>query len=102
MQVSVTGRHVEITDAIRDHAMSEVERRLREFPRLVSTHMILDVQKYRQIAEIVVHGPNHMVVEAKHESNDLYASMDKAIEKAERQLRKAWDRMTERKGRKKK
>jgi putative sigma-54 modulation protein len=100
VQISVTGRHVEITDAIREHVMNSIQHAFREFPRLVSAHIILSVEKYRHIAEIVVHGPNHVEAEATHESDNLYASIDQAIEKAERQLRKAWDKMTERKARK--
>lgn len=99
MQVSVTGRHVEITDAIREHVIHAIQHAFREFPRLVSAHVILAVEKYRHIAEIIVHGPNHIEAEAMHESDDLYVSIDKAIEKAERQLQRAWDKMTERKGR---
>lgn len=99
MKISVTGRHVDITDAIRDHVENSIRHAFREFPRLVSAHVILAVEKYRHIAEIVVHGPNHIDVEAAHESDDLYVSIDRAIEKAERQLQRAWDKMTDKKSR---
>ncbi len=99
MQISVTGRHMQITDAIRDHALSAVQHGLREFPRILNVHVILDVSKYRHIAEIVVQAPNHIVVEAQHESNDMYVSIDGAVDKAQKQLRKLWDKMQNHKAR---
>ncbi len=99
MQISVTGRHMQITDAIRDHALNTVQHGLREFPRILNVHVILDLEKYRHIAEIVVQAPNHIVVEAQHESNDMYVSVDGAVEKAAKQLRKLWDKMQDHKSR---
>lgn len=99
MQISVTGRHMEITDAIRDHAHEKVQQALADFPRVESVHVILAVEKYRHIAEVVVAAPAHIRLEARHESDNMYASIDGAAEKAAKQLRKAWDRMQERKTR---
>lgn len=99
MQISVTGRHMQITDAIRDHALTTAQHGLREFTRILNVHIILDVSKYRHIAEIVVQAPNHITVEAQHESNDMYVSIDGAVEKAAKQLRKLWDKMQDHKSR---
>ncbi len=101
MQINVTGRHLEITEAIRDHAHAKLQNDLIEFPRLGNVHVILDVEKYRHIAEVVINGPNHIRVEAKHESEDMYVSIDGAVEKACKQLRKLWDKMQDHKSREK-
>lgn len=101
MQISVTGRHMEITDAIRDYSHEKVQHALTEFPRVESVHVILDVEKYRHIAEVVIHAPAHIRLEARHESDNMYISIDGAADKAAKQLRKAWDRMQERKTREK-
>jgi putative sigma-54 modulation protein len=97
MKVSITGRHMELTNAIREHAESRLAKTLDEFPRLMSAHMILDVEKYRQIAELVIHAPNHVEVDAKDESSDMYASIDGAVDKAMKQLRKMRDKMVDHK-----
>ena len=99
MQISVTGRHMEITEAIRDHAHASVERSLSEFPRVESVHVILAVEKYRHIAEVVIQAPNHIRVEAKHESDDMYVSIDGSVDKASKQLRKTWEKMRDHKSR---
>ncbi len=89
MQIHVTGRHVNVTEPIEDYARKKVENIGLDFPRILDAHIILDVEKRRQTAELVLHCGNHIVVEAKAESDDLYASIDEVIAKAMRQLRKA-------------
>ena len=50
--------------------------------------MILEVDKYRHRAEIVLVCANHITIEASEESTDLYASMDQVSGKIARQMRK--------------
>jgi putative sigma-54 modulation protein len=90
---------MEITDAIRDYAHSRVERALSEFPRVQSVHLILDLEKYRHKAEVVVRAAHHVKVEARGESDDMYTSIDGAIDKAEKQLRRLRDKVQNHKAR---
>ncbi|MBU0679661.1 MAG: ribosome-associated translation inhibitor RaiA [Verrucomicrobia bacterium] len=99
MQISVTARHMEITDAIRDYAERRVEEAIMDFPRVENVHVILDVEKYRHKAEIVVQAANHIRVEAEAESDDMYVSIDNAAEKAQKQLRKLRDKVQDHKSR---
>ena len=99
MNISVTGRHVEITDSLRDHVHARAESAFSEFPRLDSVHVILILEKYRQIAEVVAHVPRHGPVEAKAESDDMYASIDAAMDKTAVQIRKWVDKVHDHKSR---
>ena len=99
MQITVTGRHMEITAAIRGHTEEKITRELAEFPRVESVHVILTIEKYRHIAEIVAQAPHHIRIEAKEESDDMYASIDRATEKLEKQLHKVWGKMQDIKSR---
>ena len=87
MQVHITGRHVEITDAIRDHIYDKIERTLIDFPRVEDVRVVLDLQKIHHFAEVLVQG-KQIHVEGKSSSENMYTSIDEALEKAERQLRK--------------
>ena len=98
MQISVTGRHMEVTEAIRDFAHERVEHELADFPRILNAHVILSVEKHRQIAEVVAQGPHHMRVEAKEESNDMYASITAAVEKTARQIERQVEKWQNHKG----
>jgi putative sigma-54 modulation protein len=99
VQISVTGRHMEVTDAIRGHAEEKITRELAEFPRVQSVHVILAIEKYRHIAEVVVQAPHHIHLESKEESDDMYISIDRAVEKVEKQLHKVWDKLQDHKSR---
>ncbi len=101
MQISVTGRHMDITDAIRTYAQDKVEGELAEFPRVVNVHVILDIEKYRHLAEIVIQAANHIQVDARAESDDMYVSIDGAIDKASKQLRRLRDKVQSHKTREK-
>ena len=87
MQVHITGRHVEITTGIREHIYDKVERTLVDFPRVEDVRIVLDLQKLVHIAEWLVQGKN-IHIEAKAESENMYTSIDDALVKSERQLRK--------------
>lgn len=89
LQVTVTGRHVSVTEPIQEYARKKIESIGVDFPRLLSAHVILDVEKHRHTAEMILHCGNHIVLEAKAESDDMYASIDEVTAKIARQLRKA-------------
>ena len=86
--VTVTGRHLAITAAINDYAQKKVESLHLEYPRIIDARVILEVDKYRHRAEVVLVCCNHITIEASEESTDLYASMDQVISKVARQMRK--------------
>lgn len=86
--VTVTGRHLAITAAINDYAVKKIEGLHLDYPKIIEAHVILEVDKHRQRAEIVLVCANHITIEAHEESADLYASIDQVISKVARQMRK--------------
>jgi putative sigma-54 modulation protein len=91
--IRVTGRHVSITEAIREYAHSKVEHIHLDYPRIIEAHVILDVTKHRHAAEIVLHCANHITIEADHECDDMYAAIDGVLSKITQQMRKYKTRM---------
>ncbi len=98
MIINLTGRHVEITDALRAHVEERIRAALADFPRVESVHVVLNLEKHRHIAEIDVRGPHHLRVEAREETHDMYAAFDNAVEKALKQMRRWADKVHEHKG----
>jgi ribosome hibernation promoting factor len=88
MEITVTGRHVEVTPAIREYAARKLDHIGIDFPRMLSAHYILEVDKFRQIAELVIQCGNHITIEAREVSEDLYASIDRVVDKIARRMRK--------------
>ncbi len=87
MNVEITGRHVLITPAIRDYVL----KRLRKFERIlgkdINFHVIIDVEKERQTAEILLKS-KLLDLTGKGQTNDMYSSIVRAIAKIERQALK--------------
>lgn len=86
--IKVTGRHVSVTDAIKDYAATRIEHLHLDYPRIIEAHVILDVEKHRHFAEIIMHCTNHITIEASHTTDDMYASIDGVVAKIAQQMRK--------------
>ena len=86
--VQITGRHVQATEAIKRYAESKIDNLHLDYPRIIEAHVILDIEKYRQIVEIILHCSNHITIEATAETTDMYASIDQAVDKIAQQMRK--------------
>ena len=69
---------------------------LADYPRIESCHAILSHEKYRFTAEFVVQGRDKLREVAQETTDDLYASIDAAADKIDKQLRKSRDKMIER------
>ncbi len=89
LPITVTGRHVEVTEAMRDFAHKKVEGLHLDYPRIIEAKVILDVEdKKRQIAEIILFCANHITIEASSETEDMYKSIDETMSKIARRMRK--------------
>src|SRR5205814_4224971 len=85
MTFEYTGRHVEVTPAIRRH----VEEQFRKLTPLfngnsVPVHVILAVEKNRQTGEVIVHWLDHTLT-ATDTNADMYMALSRAISKIEKQ-----------------
>ena len=93
MQVSITGRHVNVTDNIKAHIDDKLERSLGMFPRIESVRVILAVEKHNNVSEIIIQAANHIRISSTEKSENMYDAIDRSIEHAERQLRKQRDKV---------
>ncbi len=92
MKIDIRGKQFKITDGLRDHVIQKM-RKLGKYPlRLESAHIVFDVQKITQTCEILITGKN-INLTAIEETEDLYASLDAAIESLNRQLAKYHERI---------
>ncbi len=92
MQVHITGRHVEISNGIRDHIYEKADRSMTGLSRVEDVRVILELQKHEHSAEVLVQGKS-LHIEGKAASENMYTSIDQAFEKAERQLRKSREKV---------
>jgi putative sigma-54 modulation protein len=85
MNISITFRHVESTDAIKTHATDKVAKLQKFLRQPMTAKVTLSVETHEQVAEVrVSSGSEHF--EAKERSQDMYQAIDKVIHKLERQV----------------
>ena len=85
MQLNLSGHHLDITSAIRQHASDKLTKIKHHFDNVMNVNMILEVQKDLQKAEATIHVSGADLF-AKAESNDMYASIDQLINKLDSQI----------------
>jgi putative sigma-54 modulation protein len=87
MQVNITFRHLDPTEALKAHVRERVQHVERYVDRPSEAHAVLHVENLSHHAEITVKA-GRFLLRGTAKSEDMYASIDAAAEKIERQLKK--------------
>lgn len=94
MQISITGHHIDITQALRGYIENKFARLERHFDNMSNIHVILNVEKERQMAEATIHvSGGNLFADAQHD--DMYAAIDGLVDKLDRQLKKHKEKLTD-------
>ena len=89
MLFSITGRHVDITDAIREHAQEKTEKLPRYYNSINQIEVIVEGSEGGGGGvEIIARAEHSNVFIAKETGEDTYTCIDEAVHKLERQLRR--------------
>ena len=95
MNLHLTGRHLEITPAIRDYATGKIGKIKRHFDNVIDVNIILSVEKLKQKAEATIHISGKAVF-VECEDENLYAAIDALVDKLDRQVMKHKEQMSAR------
>jgi len=88
MNISITFRQMDASAAIKAYAREKVAKLQKFLRQPMTARVTLSLDKLRHVAETrISSGGRHL--EAKEQSQDMYASIDKVIDKLERQIRGA-------------
>jgi len=85
--VIVTGRHVHVTDGMKQHAVERIARLERVATRIIDVHVTMDIQKLNHRVDIQMKY-GHTLIRSHAESTDMYVSIDQAVDKLDKQLKK--------------
>ena len=94
MQLSISGHHLDITEAIKQHSTEKLSKIKHHFDHLININMILEVEKDVQKAEATIHVSGADLF-AKAESSDMYASIDQMVNKLDSQIRKHKEKLND-------
>lgn len=101
MNMSIVGRHIELTDAIKAHVESVVETLKKYNLDIISVRAIVSSEEKKGkkgfSIEFTINLAHKNTVVIKHREKDLYAAIDLAIDRAHKVLRRHHDRITEHK-----
>jgi putative sigma-54 modulation protein len=95
MAVEVTARHMNASVEMQEYARGKAGQLMVDFPRIEHIHVIMDIEKHRHIAEMVVQAKRHIRLESREVSDNMRVSVDMVSDKIEKQLRRLLDKAQE-------
>jgi len=99
MDVEITGRHVTVTDAMRDHALGKVEHLSKYGDQIIWIRITLATDAGLAVAEVMAGLRRSTSLVAEARNADMYKAVDTALAKIEEQLRRHKDRAQSRRAR---
>ncbi len=87
-QIVITGKHFDITDAIREHVEDKAEKLPRYYDSLNFIEVVIEAAKNRHHVEVIARAEHNLVFVGTEIGDDMYTCIDKAVHKVERQLTK--------------
>jgi len=98
MNISLTGRHLELTDAIKAHMNTSIETLSKFNMDIISVNVVASAQtkkgKEHSVVEFVINLAHKNSIIIKQNDDDLYAAIDLAISRAQKAMRRMHDRDT--------
>ncbi len=97
MNLQLTGRHVDVTPALREYVATKLARAMRHFDQVIDTAVILSVEKHEQKAEVSLHvSGQHLFCEAV--DADMYVAIDALADKLDRMVVRHKEKQTDHRG----
>lgn len=86
MQIHLTGRHVDITNDVREHIENKAGKLPRFYDRIHEIEVVLGHESEQFTAEIIVRADRKHTFVARETGADTFVLIDLVVEKIERQL----------------
>jgi len=97
MQITVIGRHMDVTDALKQYAVDKFGKLEKYLPKNIQVTVTLSVvKKVHHIAEAMLK-TDGLLVQAHEETEEMYSSIDLLVEKLEKRIRKYKEKLVDHK-----
>jgi putative sigma-54 modulation protein len=97
MQISVTFRRIDASDALRNYAEEKLQRIKKYVEDPIDAHVVLSVEKFRHTAEVSINA-NGLRLNGQEETGDMYSAIDMVVDKIESQVKRNRQKLKKRKG----
>ena len=88
MDIRFSGQNLKVTEGMKEHLEARLPKFEKYAPRLVEAHVFLKKEKYIFRAEITLAAKNFHAFGAGEAKDNIFAAMDEAYERVEKQLKK--------------
>lgn len=88
MQYNLTGKHLDISDALKAYVSEKLARIDERDGQIVSAQVTLGTDRHLKTAEATLHVRSGQVLHADAEHGDMYHAIDLLVEKLEKQVRR--------------
>ncbi len=92
MQISVTFRHIEPSEALKNYVTDRLQKFKRYLDGPVDAHVVLGLEKFRHLADVTIDS-NGRIIKGREENADMYAAIDLVMDKIDMQLKKLRDKL---------
>lgn len=93
MDIRCLGKNMKVTQEMREHLADKLSKLDKYERKIVESHVVLKKEKYNYHAQITLVGRNIQVFGDGTEKENLYAAIDKAIDRVQKQLKKFRDKI---------
>jgi putative sigma-54 modulation protein len=97
VQLSVTGRHIEINDSMREYVEDKSRKLDRFYDRIEAVDIVLDHESLKYRVEVLVRADHKHTFVAQVDAQDFYEAVDLVVDKLGRQLTRHKERFRNRK-----
>ncbi len=95
MSITVRGKNIDVTPALRDYVEKRISKITKYFSEVGNITAVLSVEKQKQGVEVTV-PVNGIILRAQEFNADMYSAIDLVVDKIERQVTKHKDKLIKR------
>src|SRR6056297_2803606 len=87
MKLIIKGKRIDVTDSVEGYIRKKMEKLDKYFDQIMDATATVSAEKNRQIFEVTLQA-KRAIIRAEEESDSIYTSIDRVVEKLERQIMK--------------
>jgi len=94
MNISITAKNTELTDALKDYIEKKIGKLDKLCTKIISTDVVISVERYRHTVDVKMNAAGK-IIKTKEMSKDMYSSIDLVYDSTEKQLKKFKEKLQE-------
>jgi len=96
INIAISGKNIQVTKSLKNYINKEIEGLEKFFEKIISAHIVLNVEKEREIVEVNLQTAGS-TIHVSESTDDLYKSIDACVDHLARKLKQFKEKMIDRK-----